>query len=551
MERISHIENKTAEQQLPQTNNFQDKEVINQQSESAHRAYAISKEFIPILEITQSLFGREFIDLSSVILNVLFHCNLKCLLSLRLTSTGFFKLISSESPVNFNYPCSPLSLKVAVSFPYSLSGVARDTLRQLREKSDFTDKEKTGIHIVMTVTVFVNPLMTLDTIEENKSAIILQIQTLNEIAPLQTLLSANSPRKFVDKIKEIDLEKLKINNNTLAPINGLLKTISDNITSLPNLTNLIFGDIENNTNFDLPTSAAFNCITKLIFGKIYYHASCNIPPSFCNLRSCSIGDIGWTSDDSFFKGLERPLVFPRALPYLVDLNIGEINHEVMLQLPLLNNLENLSIGYIQFDSSVKIPDVFPNLISLTLGNNNRSFTEENLRSFTSLRILTLLCVNNTLFNKVIPSIPELTILRIGKLKITDHVKYIIASQPKLSHLLIDEISTLGGLDIQRLSNISNLSLNITDLSVGITELFDKTMAEFEGEYNKIDLPKSLNHLTNLSLNGHQAILRLPTKVGNWKTFIIETPHDEKTRKLLYDINGKLNFIEKEASKTES
>lgn len=196
--------------------------IIKQESDSSRASDEVSESFIKIVNITQSLFNREINDLSHVILNILFKCNLKSLLVLRSTATGFRDLVSYICNVHHKIHCSPLMDKTALLFHYfQLDKKVNPPDIVLSQKFEFADRENLEMHVKLTVNDLINIPQILNTVDEKRLKIILKVETLQEINLLQTLLSNHPYPKFIDKIKEVDLGNLSVNNTTIGPINTL------------------------------------------------------------------------------------------------------------------------------------------------------------------------------------------------------------------------------------------------------------------------------------------------------------------------------------------
>lgn len=514
--------------------------IIKEESASSRAVEYGSESFIKIANLTESIFNRQIADLSSVLLNILFKCNLKSLIVLRSTARGFKDLVSYISHIHREIACSPLMDKAALSFKCCQLNlqVNAPEFPVISQKFEFAEREKLEMQIEITVADLRNASQLLNTVDEKRLKILLKVKTPLEIQLLQTLLSNHPLPKFIDKIKGIDLGNFYVDNITVGSINTLLMTIAQNIVSFKNLTNLTFGEIKNNVTLVLPDSPAFNCITKLIFGKICYHASCTIPSSFFNLRYLSTGDIG--DEGSFFSSNKEPLKFQLSLPNLVDLKIGSIKKGVILNFPQIDNIENLIVGLI--DGKINKAHSLVNLKNLTITELGGPFDDKGLNSFINLTSLTIkIFRGKSISCDLTCSLPNLTKLKIGDL---DGRCILRSSFPNLTNLSIKKIDKNNCFAYETLlPNLTNLSIkNVQTNYVGESSSSGTRLHHMQGEVRErsIQLPESLNNLTNLNINGHNAILHIPKNVGGFKTFIIETPYDDVTRKLLNAINKKLN-----------
>ncbi len=131
----------------------------------------------------------------------------------------------------------------------------------------------------------------------------------------------------------------------------------------------------------------------------------------------------------------------------------------------------------------------------------------------------------------LPPLPNLTNLTIGEMH---HCYCKLQDSPNLTNLTIKKIFSAAWFELPK--SLPHLTSFIIE---GIEPAKKRN---FDLDIIKIKLPDSLYSLTRLSINGHNAILIPPSKPDGIKNFIIETGHDEVTRKLLYEINGIINII---------
>lgn len=531
-------------------------DVMNQESASPRASDAISEHLVGIVTITQALFGREYENLHEIILNFLFRCDLRTMLALRLVSRGFYEFVSKPSAMPENNEHSPLMHRSASSFGYDQFC---DPSEDILPKLDFVLQQNTDIHIAIRINSFIKHSDHLKSIEPNRLKIILQFRNRNEVHQLQTLLSNGNQPKFLDKIKVLDFSQLTIDSDSVTSISNLLNAVANNMVFFSNLTCLQIGEIESNTILNLPNTQVFNNITKLTIGKIDYNAVCDIPKAFFNITSLTIGDIG--NNGSILSFDREVLKLPDSFPFLKNLTIGHIRSGVTLNLPtLLDKLENLSIGDVQ--GTVKMPTLLPNLICLNIDTIGNPFSNATLAKLLNLRSLTINKIPNqfSLIRKpalyertstcLTASLPNLTKLIIIEM---DHCHFKLSTSfPSLISFSIKKISNSSLLELpQFLPSLTNLSIeNIPDYYTTIADpkqkgIFDGTLPELLESQRTISkatikLPDSLIKLTELSINGHHAILRVPSIPDGFKTFIIESPHDKVTRKLLNAINKRLN-----------
>lgn len=507
-------------------------DVIHQISDSPRASEATNETNLSTQTTTKALFGRDYENLDGVILQILFSCSLKSMLNFRGVSQKFYELASSISSLFTNSSCSPLMHKACISFQYAqLNNVPE---LSLKEKFDFVTREKTEVHIKITVDELINQPLALQSIEDDQLKIILKIKNVNAINQLRNWISNPAMPKFVDKIQELDFREIIVNNNTCGPINGLLTVVAQNLPFFLSLTTFSFGAIKDNTTFTLSNPHPFDSITKLTVGKIDCLASFVLTDTFSNLIDLSIGNI--TASNPLAKNYE-PIKLPLSLPRLRNLVIGDICAGAILRLPMLNQLVNLSVGKIDSNATLQL-SALSNINALSIGGVEFNFLPP---SFYNCKTLTIDSID--LPPNLPPSFDGFRMLSIGNV---NYVALNLAdSLYNLKNLTILDVkcnailtlpSSLQDLTIKNICY--NTTLTLADSFKNLKKLTIGTL----NENATFNIPDGLPKLTNFSIKKmcDYACVTLPY-THSTLTFSIHAIHGTPTLKAATGLSNLINF----------
>jgi len=542
--------------------------LISNPVSDARKTYDLEAE---VKNTVESLFKRKAEDFDKLvsyklISPILFYCDLKRILLLRLVSKGFYHILSPTFLLGLP---SPLATAIT-SFHFDKIYPIIDP--SIQEQFNF----------------FQNYAMNC----------IVKIKDQKELASLQTFLLDPANKKFIDNIEVFDFKELPINTITAGLINTLLLIcFSYNGNFIAKLKTIILGDIIESSIFTLPES--FNRNTTLRFGNIKEGNALTIYGSAKNLTTFSIGDI---ETKTMFKLLaqlpnissltigdvkQSTVVLPQALDSLTTLITGSIENS-SLSLPVsLNNLITLDMQRISL-VKIKLPDVLNNLTNLRIDINSGAIQLPNsLDSLTDLSISLgddeeillsdykakdkreILNLPNTLnnlktfsINRTWPlpeSLNNLTTFSIEELDsdlklsssfhnlktfhidyICDHTLEITDELTNLEILNIGAIYAKSTLELSSsLNSLTTLAIeeicgakiilpelkNLTSLLIGEISNQGGSGRGKEGKWVQAELilPYSLNNLTALMLGsiGYNSIIRLPSMLNNLRICTIK------------------------------
>lgn len=462
------------------------------------------------------------------------------------------------SPILDSIPENRLKLILEIQNITELNQLKDILLEQSNAK--FINKiQVLEVHVMLSINDLLNLSPTLDSILENRLKVILTIRNIAELNQLSGILLEQSNPKFITRIKGLDIRKININNT----IKESLISISQNLNSLESFTDLAVQNLILLPNFltftnltienlfikekevlDLPNTLkklkiglfsnfrtvlrSFNLsdtlisLTNFTIGRIFNDFILTLPASLSNLTSVSIQSISKYEDSppgikltvyascnrlrnlSIGKiGEKTHLTLAYSLDNLLSLEIRSIEKCATLTLSnSLKNLENLEIGTIHRDVTLNLSVGMLNLVKISIGFMYKNCTLNWPSYMPKLESLSIDYISrNCSFNW--PSMPNLLSLTIGSIHAIDRgcssgIFYFPASMP-----------------------------NLSSLSIGET-------------YNtNIILPASLPNLKDLTIKGLHATL-VSTTLDGPNNFMIETPHDDNTAKLLTLINDRIN-----------
>lgn len=562
--------------------------VVNSSSNSSRAAILTETNKTVINDVMQCLFKRQSLDLIQITLLILYNCNLKTILSLRLVSKGFQILISHDSKIHTNITSSPLNYKLKVTIPrfqlskFETSHPFFQIYKQLyqpdldlHEKIEFAIKENIETCVYLTLSEFFNLPQELYRFKESKLKIILTIFRQEVLPPehkggnfLSLLFEKVSskcpyPLKFLDNVIAINIQNFGMyssyseicshniaeNSNYFSNLRKLTfsciaMTTRFNLPPIPNLERISILEIGHSMTVSLPNSDCFKSIIKLEIHKISHNTTVNISNAFSNVTHLEINTIEYGVTIIFPESLEKLTTLtlpnfnnlthlPKSLPNLKNLLLTKMPFLIgILDIGRFNPL-NLSYLNIDFDlytdknTISQLPDSFSDLTALYI---KKIFTTNTFifpSSLNKLKILSIKEISGTLqLPSCLPNLTSLSLEIYAFQTTKDNAILVLPhSMPNLVHLSLSIKmhfdSKMHLFDPERLQKIF-------DQPIGVNEYI-------------IELPHSLSNLRTLFINGHKAMLQLRSQSGS-KVFIIDGPHDDITRKLLNEVNKRLNRI---------
>lgn len=336
-----------------------------------------------------------------------------------------------------------------------------------------------------------------------------------------------------------------------------------NLSAFSNLKNLTIGNIGKELVLNLPLlnklliehisdsilsiPVSLINLTDFEIGNASTGVRLNLPNSLVNLKNLSIKSI--TSEPTKFS---RRFTIDASHNRLINLSIGKISDGVTLQLPeTLHHLTNLSLGTIGKDFLILSPGL-PKLTKLFIGEIERhsEFKVPNCPNLSNLSIKTIGHYAKFTLRYTLDNLLSLSIGYINKFTTTN---------------LDNSLKNLKNLDIGYVGRDSTFTLpdtldNLTNLTIGV--IGDNTTVKLPVSlpnlkslstypFGKLILPDSMIALENLTIGrypSHQATLILPDAPNELKYFIIESDHDDSTRKFLALINARINGLFKPESR---
>lgn len=455
-------------------------------------AYAseTTRDYAPHVQETKTaFFRRDCAQSAEWISKILFYCDLKSLLALRLASKGFFDLVSIIKTDNL---FTLLSNKAVVVFKDG-------NINNLAAQKAFIFANENNIEsdFIISLNELFDPASIFNSISGNTLRAILKIKNCDQVNLLQSLIADQKEINYLGQIKGLDFE-LTINNETISSVSLLLTTIAQNQNYFPYLTMLNFGLIDDT--FELPL--ALNNINNINIRAIWNTSEVvdlKFLEAFSGLQSLSLETIRCS-------GI---LNLSYAVPNLTNLTIGDTHEKTILKLPAL--LPNLSNLVIENDRLIHFfPKKMHNLTTLTIRNISRDTSKLDL----------------------LKSFNWLTTLTIGRIQ--DKNNFELFLPPSLTKFVIET---------QFSSNFSFLSPlpNLISLSIGV---------DYNSMFKIFKLPDELYKLNNLAICARHAILVLPTILYPFKYFTIDTSdindtpygitQNDKIQQLVDEINKRIN-----------
>lgn len=393
---------------------------------------------------TNALFERLWNQMPDTVLQeILFNCDLKTILFLRLVSTKWSTLAASIVTDN---QYSPLANRAIIPFKYSKLYQPVKQSKQAKfkfAKLNTQVKVKISMDELLSLLSIGNAQSLLHSIPEKNLQIVLKIKNLDELNLFCSLLSDQKNKKFITKIVELNLKKIEINDDTIDAINSLL----NNLLILPKLSTLSLGDVASDATLGL--FKAFNNLTALSFGNI---------------------------------ATDVILTIPNLPPYLTNLSFEIIwNNAVFNLLHPCPHLTTLSFTTIDEDVTLNLHNLFPNLTTVSLESINPNAINSLLSLFPDITTLAL----GSIFQDLTLVLPDskLTTLFLGE--IFNNVTFTLTILSKnLTSLSVEGIS-------------ENATLILSNSSKNLLSLSCKTIVENA----TLNLPNALPNLTTLCL-GH-------------------------------------------------
>lgn len=486
-------------------------QVMNQKANASRVLDAKQQYALNIKNITQSLFGYEFADLTQVIARILIMCDFEAMCTFRLVAKGFYDLSFNaidydDAPMN---QIGPFLKKAAISFKYA-DIVDADVIDLVANKIKFINILSPEVNFTATLDEIDNLLIN-QLFREKQSTITLKISTTTALNELCALSSQPSFSHIAPKLKRLDLSKINITEDNCLSIHGLLTTVFQKCKCLKTLS---IGDVnilEKNPFFQLPDFC--DSLTELFIGTIHFKMVMLLPKSCNNLKSVSIKNI-----------------YPKSLASLasesnnlLNCTIGNIWKDILLILP--KSITSLFIKEINQDVVFELPESVecPNLLKLSIekiGSNAKLNLEKSLNNLTSCLILKDIA-NNICFNlsKSLTNLFIKTIWKDDRIKLAAlNIKSLIINEIQ-GNVVLELPNSLLELTIDKIqANVAlELKASLTRLNIG-TIFLNAVLLSLPNTVKSLSLGES-SSINRINVN---SISSLPNELLDFSIGIVNS-----------------------------